>query len=427
MASQRINTINQDNLSAKKMKYVLPEDQVYWQKIFQVADNLGQAYGFGKIDLPLAEKFNVFAKPIGSMATSLEKKSLGVKNKTKEKMILRPFLAPAFCRAYLENKMADFNQPVKLYSFGPVFCDSKEEAEHQSWQAGFGVFGQKDPVVDAQSIYLFLNILKDLSLKGLSVQINNIGCNQCRPNYRKALNEYYRYKTRLICKNCRDNFKENPLRLLECEGKDCQPIAEAAPQMFDYLCQDCRSHFKNVLEYLDELEIPYFLNSSLIGANDYYNRIVFEIWPEEANQGQKISLAEGGRYDNLTKSLGRKPTPFFGANLEIENIVALMKSRKIQLQNKYQPKLFLIQIGDTSRKKSLRLFEDLRRSGLRVAEAFTQNSFRSQLKEAENLAVKYALILGQKETLDETLIIREMDSGAQETVPLSKAIKVIKK
>lgn len=410
------------------MRDILPEEQIYWEKVKQVIKNLARAYGFERLDTPILEAADLFVKGTGPYTDIIEKEMYNLRTKGGDQLSLRPEFTPAVMRAYLENGLSSWPQPVKLYAIGPIFRYERPQKGRyrQSCQANFEIIGQQDPVLDAQLIQLFFSISKELSLKNLTVQINSIGCSNCWPIYRKKLVSFYRNRKKQICSNCQKRFSQNPLRLLDCKETKCQRLAQEAPQIIDQLCDDCHNHFKNVLEFLDELALPYILNPYLVRGLDYYTKTVFEIWPE-GEEGRQISLAGGGRYDNLIKLLGGKSTPAVGFAMGLDRIVDLMKTRDIKISPRTHPVIFLVQLGDLAKKKSLKLFEELRRSGLETASSFSRDTIKAQLKTADKLKVRFALILGQKEVLDETVIIKDMVSGVQETVPLAKIIKEIKK
>ena len=410
------------------MRDILPEEQLYWEKVKQVIKNLARAYGFERLDTPILEAADLFIKGTGPATDIIEKEMYNLRTKGGDWLSLRPEFTPAMMRAYLENGLSSWPQPVKLYTIGPIFRYERPQKGRyrQSCQANFEIVGQQDPVLDAQLIQLFFSISKKLSLKNLTVQINSIGCSNCRPIYRKKLVSFYRNRKKQLCLNCQKRLQQNPLRLLDCQESKCQRLAQEAPQIIDQLCDDCHNHFKNVLEFLDELALPYILNSYLVRGLDYYTKTVFEIWPEE-KEGRQISLAGGGRYDNLIKLLGGKDTPAVGFAMGLDRIVDLMKTRDIKISPRTRPVIFLIQLGDLAKKKSLKLFEELRSSGLEIASSFSRDTIKAQLKTADKLEVRFALILGQKEVLDETIIIRDMKTGRQETVKLDKVIKEIQK
>jgi len=410
------------------MSDILPEDQIYWDKVKRVVNKLAGDYGFGRLDPPILESTDLFVRGTGAFTDIVEREMYNLRTKGGDKLTLRPEFTPSIIRAYLENDLSSLSHPVKLYSVGPIFRHENPQKGRyrQSYQANFEIIGEQDSALDAQLIQLFFSISRELGLKNLIAQINSIGCPHCRPAYRKMLVSFYRSRKKGLCSNCQRRLQQNPLRLLDCKEKKCVQLAEKMPQIIDRLCDECNSYFKSVLEYLDELEIPYILNSRLVRGLDYYTKTVFEIWPED-EEGRQISLAGGGRYDGLVKSLGGKDTPAVGFAIGLNRIVNLMKQRNVMIPSKVRPLIFLIQLGDLGKKKSLRLFEDLRRAGLETTSSVSKNTMRAQLAMADKLEARFALILGQKEVLDETVIIRDMDLGIQEVVPLNKVVKEVKK
>ena len=270
----------------------------------------------------------------------------------------------------------------------------------------------------------------------VQVQINSIGCPDCRKEYINKLTEYYkeRGKRSRLCNDCKRRFVKNPLRLLDCKEKDCIEVREDAPQIVDFLCEGCREHFIKVLEYLDELGISYNLNPFLVRGLDYYTRTVFEIVAvddegekDENGQRRQSSLGGGGRYDNLIEMLGGRPTPACGFGLGVERAILKIKEKNIPLKEDKKDFIFLAQLGEQARLKAVTLFEEMRRAGYRVRQAFTKDSLKAQLEIADRIGAKYSLILGQKELLDGTIIIRDMESGTQEVIDQKKIYVEINK
>jgi len=217
----------------------------------------------------------------------------------------------------------------------------------------------------------------------------------------------------------------NPLRVLDCKEDKCSQVAATAPQSVDHLCDECRVHFKNLLEYLDELELPYVINPQLVRGLDYYTKTVFEIW-SGSEEGRKSALGGGGRYDNLIKSLGGEATPAIGFGLGVERLITEMKRVQAKPYRAPRPRVYLAQLGDLAKKKSLKLFSEMEKNGILVAESFGRGSLKSQLKVADKLGVEITLILGQKEALEDTIILREMLAGEQLTIPTRKLMDVLK-
>jgi histidyl-tRNA synthetase len=277
--------------------------------------------------------------------------------------------------------------------------------------------------LDAQIIQIFVNILKELKFKNLIIEINSIGCSQCRPYFKKVLTSYFKSRVSSLCLDCRRRLVENPLRILDCKDEKCQRIISGAPQIVDHLCEQCHQHFKEVLEFLDELQLPYHLNPYLVRGLDYYTKTVFEIF-EEKELG---ALAGGGRYDNLAKILGGEATPAVGAAGGIERMILSMKKKAIRLQKEVKPKVFIAQLGEMAKKKSLKLIEEFRLAKIPIAESLGRDSLKSQLKVADRIGARYVLIFGQKEALEDKIIIRDMISGKQQIVEFKKVVKEIGK
>jgi len=411
------------------MHDVLADDQKYFQKIYDIVENIANFYRFEKIETPILEETELFSKGVGMTTDIVGKEMYNLRTKGGDYLSLRPEGTAPIVRAFIEKGMQNLPQPVKLWHFGPYFRHEKPQAGRyrQFWQFGFEVFGERNPVIDVQVIQIFYSILKELKIKNLMVEINSIGDNQCRPYYKKLLISYFKSRESALCSDCRRRLRENPLRILDCKEEKCQRIISQAPQMIDHLCDECKTHFKQVLEFLDEVELPYHLNPYLVRGLDYYTKTVFEIF-EDTEEGKTVgTLAAGGRYDVLVKLLGGRDTPACGGAGGVDRIINVIKTKAIRLPSETQPQIFLAQLGDLAKRKSLRLIEDFRKVKIPIAESFGRDSLKIQLGRADKLEVKYTLILGQKEALDGTIIIRDMVSGKQQIVKFEKVVKEIEK
>ncbi|MCX6813765.1 MAG: histidine--tRNA ligase [Candidatus Azambacteria bacterium] len=413
----------------KGMNDVLPNVQKYWEKFFRVSKELALYYGFEIIETPVLEFADLFKKGIGLNTDMVEHEMYTLKTKGGDFLALRPELTASIVRAYIENGFANQPQPIKFFHCGPVFRHETSQAGRyrEFHQADFDIIGEDDPIVDAQIIQVIYTTLSELGLKGLSIHINSIGDKTCWGKYREELKLYYRNKISHLCKNCKKRFKENPLRMLDCKEEKCVALKVSAPNSVDYLDKSCHDHFRLVLEFLDELNIPYILDQYLVRGLDYYTRTVFEIIPEDLS-GSQITLASGGRYDYLVSQLGGKPAPAIGGSIGIERVVNEMRRRNIKVNAiKPRTRVFLVQLGDLAKKKSLWLFEEFRKNNIYVSESFGRDSIKAQLRVADRFGADLTLIIGQKEALDNTVILREMQSGVQETIPLEKIINEVKK
>jgi len=417
------------------MHDLLPQIQPYFQRIYQVVEGAANFYGFKKIETPILEEAELFSKGIGLSTEIVERQMYVFKTKGGEYVALRPEGTAPIVRAYIQHGMHNLPQPVKLWYFSPFFRYEHPQAGRyrQFWQFGFEVLGEESPAIDAQLIQIFFNILKELKFKNLVIEVNSIGDSECRPYYKKMLVSYFRAREHSLCSHCRERLRVNPLRVLDCKEEKCQRIKTLAPQIIDHLCQGCHQHFKEVLEFLDELGLPYHLNPYLVRGLDYYTRTVFEIFPtfpekkKEEESFLPVALVGGGRYDVLVKWLGGKPTPASGGAAGIERIIDLMKKKEIKLPPSPRPQVFVAQLGTLAKRKALKLVEDFRKAKILVEESLGRDSLKGQLRAADRIGVRYVLILGQKEALEGTIILRDMVSGRQETIKLSRVVEEIKK
>ncbi len=417
------------------MHDILPEEQRYFQKVYSVCENIVDFYGFKKIDTPILEETELFSKGTGTSTDIVQKQMYSLRTKGGEFLALRPEFTPGIVRAYLEHGMQTLPQPIKLYSYGPLFRYEHPQSGRyrQFHQFNLEVIGEESPIIDTQIIQIFYNILTELKLKNLIIEINSIGDSQCRPYYKKLLISYFKSREQALCVDCRHRLRENPLRILDCKEEKCQRIISQAPQTIDHLCEECHHHFKEVLEFLDEIELPYRLNPHLVRGLDYYTKTVFEIFVENPQKTVAVepftrnALVAGGRYDNLVKLLGGEDTKAAGGAMGIERVIATARLKGIQFPKVPLPAIFLAQLGNIAKRKSLKLLEDFRKAKIRVAESFGRDSLKAQLKIADRVETKYALLLGQREALEGTILIRDMKTGRQETVKLDKVVKEMKK
>ncbi len=411
------------------MHDILPEDQKYFQKIYDLVKDIAEFYNFQKIETPILEETELFSRGIGLATDIVQKEMFTLKTKGGDSLTLRPEGTAPIARAYIEHGMQNLPQPVKLWYFGPYFRHEHPQAGRyrQFWQLGFEVLGEESPVADVQIIQIFFNILKGLKLENLILKVNSIGDRPCRPYYKKLLNSYFKSRFESLCRDCKRRFKQNPLRILDCKEEKCERIVSQAPQIINHLCEICHRHFKDVLEFLDELQLPYHLEPRLVRGLDYYTRTVFEIY-EESEKGKTLgALVGGGRYDALIKVLGGQDTPAVGGAAGIERIITLMKEKAIRFPKEKKVEIFLAQLGPLAKKKSLKLIEDFRKENIYIFESLGRDSLKAQLRLADKIGAKYALILGQKEALEGTIIIRDMVSGKQETIKLEQVVKEMAK
>jgi histidyl-tRNA synthetase len=411
------------------MSDILPEDQLFYKKVYTVGEKIASFYGFKEISPPILESTELFEKGTGEATEIVEKQMYSLKTKGGDSLTLRPEFTPSLARAYIEHGMISLPQPVKLFSFGPVFRHERPQAGRyrQFYQFNLEVFGSKRPIIDVEIIYIYYNILQALGIKKLIIEINSIGDKECVGDYKKVLLKYLKKNEGSLCTDCKRRLKTNPLRIMDCKQDRCRQIVSGAPQIIDHLCKDCHGHFKKVLEFLDELGLPYNLNPCLVRGLDYYTRTVFEIIAEDELGGQLGSLIGGGRYDNLIKLFSRKSIPACGGAAGVERIISIMKDRSLYPSPNPEAKVFLAQLGDSAKIKSLKLMEDLRKAGILVAESLDKESLSTQLKNADRIKASYSLIIGEEEANRDMIIIRDMDNGRQTSVKIDKVAEELKK
>ncbi len=419
------------------MHDVLPREEKYWKSFYHTAENLAEHFQFNRIETPLLEEANLFIRSIGKGTDVVDKEMYVFEDRDGNKVALRPEMTASVVRAYIMHGMWNMVQPVKLWYWGPMFRYDRPQAGRyrQFNQVGYETIGDADPVADAELILVAHNFYKDLGLP-VEIHVNSIGSPEERQRYKVSLVEYYRSKRSYLCDDCKQRLNKNPLRLLDCKQERCQPVKEDAPQIIDWLEEESKNHFMKVLEYLDELAVPYVLKSTLVRGLDYYTRTVFEVYPVQseaeaaAGLGAQSALGGGGRYDLLVQEMGGRPAPAAGFSLGIERSVSALK--QYMDVNQIKPPVhkfdaFLAQLGDHARRRALKTINEMRNSGLKIDYNFSKNSLKAQLEAANSLQVPYALILGQKEVQDGTIIIRDMESGVQEIVDQKKLEHLLKK
>jgi histidyl-tRNA synthetase len=410
------------------MRDLLPGDQPYWNQLRRILSRISLEYGFQRIDTPAVEYANLFVRSIGKGTDIVDKEMYIFNTKGGDKVALRPELTAGLGRAYIQHGMNVLSKPVKLFSTGPVYrYDRPQEGRYREhFQANFDAFGEQDPILDAQLIQLAHRVVTSVGIKNIQFQVNSIGCPKCRKEYQELLVAYFESKKQKLCLNCKKRLEINPLRILDCKEDKCIQVSTLAPQSVDRLCTECRIHFKSLLEYLDELDLPYVINPRLVRGLSYYTKTVFEIWSGD-EEGKKHSLGGGGRYDHLIEQLGGEHTPAIGFGIGMDRIVQEMKRVHAKMYIEPKPRVFLAQLGDLAKKKSLNVFAELQKNGILTAESFGRGSLKSQLRVADRLGVEITLIIGQKEALDETVIVKDMVSGTQETVNHERLIIAVKK
>ena len=410
----------------------MPEQQGAWLKFRAICEKEATQFGYGRIETPVLEFLKVFEKGTGAGTDVVEKELYSLSTKGGEALALRPEFTPGIIRAYLEHGLASQPRPVRLFALGPLFRHDRPQKGRfrQFHQLDFECINSDSAACDVEIIFVTFRILKKLGLKNFSFHVSSIGDPACRPAYERQLKGHLRAHKSKLCGDCKRRLEKNPLRVFDCKEEKCQRVARVAPKIIDNLCEACHRHFKETLEMLDELEVPYQLNGNIVRGLDYYTRTVFEVLVTSDQAGEVKSLAwgGGGRYDGLAEVLGGRPTPAVGVALGVERLIDILAEQGSPLKGPVTtPQVFIAQLGFLAKKKALRLMADLQTSGILVATAFDRDSLKSQLKAADRLKVPLALIIGQKEVIEETVIMRDMADGTQEMVSFKKTLDLVKK
>jgi len=431
-----------------------------FQGFFEKAADIAHYYGFSPIETPILEKEEVFTSGVGTHTDIVQKKMYTLRVRGGEKLALRPEGTASIMRAYLEGGMHTMPQPVLLYYYGPFFRHDKPQRGRfrEFFQFGLEALGSSKSIVDAMIIQVTTTILKEAGLKNVCVLINTIGDRDCRPEYIRELALYYRKHLSSICPHCRQRIKVNPLRLLDCKDERCLPFKEEAPQMLGFVCTACKEHFKEVLEYLEAMRVHYEIDHSLVRGIDYYARTVFEIIDDEERcqtkekeKGEKkketgedkaetqeekkeekalpsLVVASGGRYDGLGKQLGgKKDVPAIGVAIGVDRVLEIGETHLLSPRILKKPKIYFIQIGFEAKLKSLQVIEILRKARIPIMHTLNKDKLSVQLALAEKSKVPLTLIIGQKEALENTVIVRDMTTRSQETVKIEKLADYVKK
>lgn len=412
--------------SPKGTHDILPDDHLYFSFIKKVVRHRCREAGYRRISTPMFENMEVFTRSIGESTDIVEKEMFVFESKSGKKLALRPENTAGVVRAYLQHGMQQLPQPVELYYIEPFFRYSRPQKGRyrQFHQFGFEIIGEADPAIDAQVIYLSHKINQDLGIADrLSLQINTIGSSEDRKQFKEDLINYYTGKERSLCEDCQKRMHRNSLRLLDCKEEDCQILASMAPKFENVMSEESKEHYNLVKEYLEELKVSYEENPHLVRGLDYYTHTVFEFWSRK--DGAQNATGGGGRYDELVELMGGSPTPAIGYAAGMERTIDYMKETGIRPPNKDRIHVFIAQLGPVAKKRSLSLLNELRERGINVVGSAGKASISSQMKVSDRLQAKFSLILGQIEVQEKTIILRDMDKGSQETIPIDGIVDVV--
>ena len=405
---------------------ILPGEVEKWQYIEGVIKQLCQEYGFAELRTPIFEHTDLFMRGVGETTDIVEKEMYTFIDRGERSITLRPEGTASAVRAYLENKLFAGPQPVKLYYTGPMFRYDRPQAGRfrQFHQFGVEVFGSDDPAVDAEVIAMAMDFYARLGLKDLDLHINSVGCPGCRPLLRDKLQEFFKPKLNELCPNCQGRYNRNPLRILDCKNQNCQVLGTGAPVTLDCLCQNCSEQFSLVKKYLQILDIPFTVDSSLVRGLDYYTHTAFEIIAKDI--GAQSSVGGGGRYNELIKECGGAPTPSIGFAVGLERVLLIAQNQGVVYPNIPGLTVFVAAAGAGTEETAFKVLFNLRQAGLSADKDYLGRSLKAQMKYAGKTSARFTIIIGEAELAEGLLLIKDMYAGHQEKVPVQEVAEYIK-
>ncbi len=406
----------------KGTKDMLPQDAYKWQYIESVFRDVAKTYGIREVRTPMFEHTDLFLRGVGDTTDIVQKEMYTFNDKGDRSITLKPEGTASVVRAFIENRLFNEAQPTKLYYITPAFRyeNVQKGRLRQFHQCGLEVFGSKEPSMDAEVIAVAMDTLKKLGLKSLSLNINNLGCPNCRPKYNEALKKFLAENYDGLCDLCKTRFEKNPMRILDCKEKKCHEITKNAPIILDYMCEECDTHFTKVKEYLDILGISYEIDPGIVRGLDYYTKTIFEILTSD------FTVCGGGRYDKLIEELGGPDMPAVGFGMGIERLIMTLEKEGIEIPKENSFDLYIGARGDEGSKYAFKLASSLRNLGVKCETNHMGRSIKAEMKFANKLGVAFTTILGEDELTSKKINLKRMSDGEIFEVSLENLEEIAK-
>ncbi len=405
----------------------LPGEVEKWQHVEKVFRDLCHDFAYGEVRTPVFEHTELFLRGVGETTDIVEKEMYTFTDRSDRSITLRPENTAPVVRAFLEHKLYAQTQPTKLYYIGPMFRYDKPQAGRyrQFHQVGAEILGTQDPAADAETIVLAIRYLEKLGLemiglgeKGtLELFINSIGCPDCRPKHMEELKNYLHCNISKLCSDCQNRFDRNPLRILDCKNEQCRSVTEGAPDIIEYLCEECGEHFAGVKSHLGDVQIPYRVNPRLVRGLDYYTKTTFEITSNAL--GAQSSVCGGGRYDGLVELCGGDPTPGVGFAMGVERLILTVDKKGYPLPGTPSLDVFIASIGKAANDKAFQIADTLRQAGISADLDMLGRSLRGQMKYADKVKASVVIIIGDDEIDKNVVSVRSMKTGDQKEIRMS--------
>lgn len=417
-------------LLVEGMKDVIPQHSAYWDYVVDNAKQVSLAYGYDHMEVPVVEEEHLYVNTIGEYTDMVQQQLYVFETPDEQAVALRPEYTPGIVRAYVEHNMAELSQPQKFWSMGPVYRYEETAAARyrQFTQFAWNVIGSPHAAVEAEMMFMANQLLKSLGLD-VMILVNAAVTPDFADDYIQSVKEHFKKNKKNLNDADQELLKTNPLELFNSTDKACRAIGEDAPMIVDHFSDECREHFMKVLEYLDEADVMYRLQPRLVREQQYTHQTAFEcVLASEQEDDAPVSLISGGRFNTMVQDLGgEEGVSGVGMAMGVERVMRAVKEAEIEVTEPEQPEVFFAQIGETARKASLKLFEELRDAGVGVMSNISKNALSEQIQLANKRKAKVTVILGQKEMMDNTIIVRDMENGSQETVSQDKFVTYVKK
>ncbi len=406
----------------KGTKDILPQESRTWQFIEESAKNVFDHYGFSEIRVPVFEHTELFQRGVGDTTDVVQKEMYTFEDKGGRSITLRPEGTAGVVRAYIENGMASLPSPVKLwYNMAMYRYENVQKGRYREFhQIGAELIGSSSYEADVEIICMAKRILDSLGMDSVMLNLNSIGCPLCRAQYQKALKEWIKPNLDRYCQTCKSRFDKNPMRILDCKEKVCKELNSGAPEILNYLCDECKCHFENVKKTLDRLNIEYKIDSRIVRGLDYYTKTVFEF----VDSKNGLTVLAGGRYDGLIKELDGQDTPAVGYAMGVERVAELLaQKQEIKLLS---PEIYVAQIGEEPNLFATMLVEELRSKNIYAQKDITEKSLKAQFKYADKIGAKYVVTIGEDELKEKTAKLKNMNTG-EEIETILSADEIIEK
>jgi len=407
--------------SIRGMNDILPEDSILWKQVRDTMHYVLGSYGFREILIPVLEETRLFQRGIGETTDIVEKEMYTFEDKSGQSLTLRPEATASIVRAYVQHHLYASGKVEKLYFWGPMFRYERPQKGRyrQFYQIDVEAFGSNDPTLDTDIIASLYDFLTTLNVPGVTIEINSLGCPNCRPAYHKALKAYFSDKIDKLCPDCKSRLVRNPLRILDCKVETCHELALKAPNIHEFLCDTCKNHFQGVQSYLEDLHIPTRLNPMMVRGLDYYVQTTFEAVSE--NLGAQNAVAGGGRYDGLVKQLGGPDIPGIGYAMGMERLIMILQDiHKEPLS--WPCDLFIATLGDKARRYGITLASKIRKEGKVCEFSYEPKSLKALMKPANRLNARCTAIIGEDELQRKEIVLRNMATREQTTLPVDDTL-----